>query len=924
VTITTRRIGIALALAGTVVRSAVAQRGNRGGGPAEPPLTATSTDPLAALRFRSIGPALTSGRLADMAIDPRNPHLWYVATAGGGLWKTTNSGLTFTSVFDNYGSYSTCCVLIDPKNSNTIWLATGENTNHRSAMAGDGIYKSTDAGATWKRVGLALSEKIGRMAIDPRNSDVVYVAAQGPLWAAGGERGLYKTADGGATWKAVLQISENTGITDVVLDPRNPDVLYAASYQRRRNPGLLIGGGPESAIYKSENAGANWRKLTNGLPTVDIGRIGLAISPQNPDVLYATIAAQGDASGFFRSADKGETWVKQSNWVSGDPQYYGEITPDPARFDHLCGVAVTPACTRDGGKTFQPVTWGVHSDHHYIAFDPSDTLHMWDGNDGGLYETMDAGRTWHHFENLPILQFYRIAVDNAVPFYNVYGGTQDNGSPGTPTRSPSAMGIRSSDVLSVNGGDGFYARIDPVDPAIIYASSQNAAFVRLDKRTGTSTSIAPPRFGPDSVRTRLAFEVPLIISPHKRERLYVFTNVLYKSEDRGDHWTPVSKDLTRSLNRDTFTVMGRKWGANAVNKHLFTNDLSLGTALDESPVTPGLIYAGTDDGLIQVTENGGTTWRTISEVAGVPAYTPVSSLVASRYNANVVYAAFNNQLHGDFTPYVFKSTDRGRTWTSIRANLPNRNEVWTIVEDHVNQNLLFIGTEHGAYVTLNGGAGWQQLKAGLPTVAVRDIQIQRGENDLLLGTFGRGIYVLDDYTPLRALAGPAPGNPDAVLLSPRRAWLYVPTPFERGGAGNGLYVGENTFGALLSYTLRDPTPAGSDVVLTVKDAANKDVALLAGPAGVGLNRAIWNLRTFAPPSANGRGRGGAGRGGAGDSTATDSAAAPARATPATPPLTGPLVPAGRYTIQLNRRTNGALTPLGAAQRLDVVPVEARR
>jgi len=317
-------------LTGTAFSPVVAQRGNRGGGPAEPPLTATATDPLAALRFRSIGPALTSGRLADMAIDPRNPHLWYVATAGGGLWKTTNAGLTFASVFDNYGSYSMCCVLVDPKNSNIVWLATGENTNHRSAMAGDGIYKSTDAGATWKRVGLALSEKIGRMAIDPRNSDVVYVAAQGPLWAAGGERGLYKTTDGGVTWKPALQISENTGITDVVLDPRNPDVVYAASYQRRRNPGLLIGGGPESAIYKSENAGANWRKLTNGLPTVDIGRIGLALSPQNADVIYATIAAQGDASGFFRSADKGETWVKQSNWVAGDPQYYGEITPDPA------------------------------------------------------------------------------------------------------------------------------------------------------------------------------------------------------------------------------------------------------------------------------------------------------------------------------------------------------------------------------------------------------------------------------------------------------------------------------------------------------------------------------------------------------------------------------------------------------------------
>ncbi len=905
----------------------VAQRGGRGAPP--PALTATPTDPLAALRFRSIGPAFTSGRHADMAVDPKNPHVWYVAMAAGGLWKTTNSGLTFTPIFDANGSYSMCCVLVDPRNSNVIWLATGENTNLRSAISGDGLFKSTDAGATWKRVGLERSEKIGRMAIDPRNSDVVWVAVQGPLWSGGGERGLYKTTNGGQSWKAVLQISENTGVADVVLDPRNPDVVYAATYQRRRLPGLLIGGGPEGGIYKSVDGGATFRKLTAGLPAVDLGRIALALSPQNPDVAYASVTAQGKESGFFRSTDAGETWVKQSSWNTGDPQYYGEIFPDPFHVDRVCALAVTNVCTADGGKTFTPVNWAVHVDNHHIGFDATDSLHIWSGNDGGLYESFDRGVTWRHFQ-IPATQFYAVTVDNTTPFYNIYGGTQDNGSIGTPSRSAHPSGIRASEGMTVGGGDGFQARADLVDNTVLYVSSQNGSIRRLDKRTGEGKAIAPPRTWGANQRIRTAFEMPYLISPHNNNRLYVLANVLFRSDNRGDAYRAVSGDLTRQLDRDTFTVMGRKWGPDAVNKHLFTNDLSVGTALDESPLREGLLYAGTDDGLIQVSENAGKSWRSIGSFPTVPEFTFVSRLLASRHDTNVVYAAFNNMLRGDFTPYVLKSADRGRTWVSIRANLPAGEHVWALAEDHVDRNILFAGTEHGIFVTLDGGRSWNPMSAGLPPIAVRDIAIQRRENDLVLGTFGRGIYLIDDYSPLRSLA--ASSTAEGLLVPPRAARVYVETPFQRAGIGNGLFTGDNPpYGALLSYVLRDATPSGSQTVLLIKDTRGKTINEVTAPGGAGLSRAIWNLRrradTVTTVAVGGRGAAPLGVGGRGAGTAAPADSAEGGGARGGgrggPPPLGPLVAPGTYMVQLARRAGPILTNIGAPQRLKVVSLEQR-
>ncbi|MCF7958154.1 MAG: glycosyl hydrolase, partial [Phycisphaerae bacterium] len=441
------------------------------------------------LQLRSIGPTFKPGRVADIAVDPRNRSIWYLANASGGLWKTTNRGINWEPIFDQGGSYSLGCITIDTQNSDVLWLGTGENSSNRSVGYGDGVYKSTDAGQSWECMGLSDSQHIGRILVDPRNSDVVFVAAEGPLWSGGGDRGLYKTTDSGKTWKAVLEISDNTGVTDIALDPRNPDVVYAASYQRRRHVGLLIGGGPESAIYKTTDGGQSWKKLSNGLPAVDIGRIALTISPQNPDVVYALVYAAGDESGFFRSADRGETWTRQSNYKVIDPQYYGEIYADPHQFDRIYTVDMLIHVTEDGGKHFQPVPWRMHVDHHAMAFDTTDRNHILVGNDGGLYESYDHGDSWRHFTNLSTSQFYRVAVDNALPFYNVYGGTQDNGSMGGPSRTSNRVGIRTSEWIQTGGGDGFQPRVDPEDTDIIYGLSQDGAAFRLDKRTGARTGI---------------------------------------------------------------------------------------------------------------------------------------------------------------------------------------------------------------------------------------------------------------------------------------------------------------------------------------------------------------------------------------------------------------------------------------------------
>jgi photosystem II stability/assembly factor-like uncharacterized protein len=915
------------------------------------------------LELRSIGPASTPGRIADIVVNPRNRNIWYLAVASGGLWKTTNRGISWTPIFDEGGSYSLGCIMLDPADPNVVWLGTGENQASRSMSFGDGVYKSTDAGQTWRRVGLANSEHIARILIDPRNSQVVYVASQGSLWAPGGDRGLFKTVDGGTTWKPVLQISENTGITDLVLDPRDPNVLYAASYQRRRNVGICIGGGPEAGIFKSVDGGATWNKLTSGIPSVDLGRIALALSPQNPDIVYALIVAAGTESGFFRSSDRGVTWVRQSNYRVVDPQYYGEIYPDPHHFDRIYAMDVTINVTDDGGKRFQRVPWQIHVDNHAMTFDPTDPDHLLVGNDGGLYETCDGGNTWRHFNNLSTVQYYRVAVDNAVPFYNVYGGSQDNGSHGGPSRTINRAGIRSSDWITVGGGDGMQARIDPKDPNIVYSMSQNAALSRLDKRTSVSQSIRPrggraspvepasgdanqpAAAGGPAAGVRWNWDAPLIVSSYAPTRLYLAGSRLLRSDDRGDNWTPVSEDLTRQINRDTLLVMGRTWDSNAVTKNLFTTDLGVASALSESPLMEGLLYVGTDDGLVQVSRDGGKNWRRIEQFTNVPDMSYVSDLFASRHDVNTVYAAFNNYQRGDFTPYLLKSTDQGDHWVSIRNDLPDRNPVWCIIEDPVNRNLLFTGTEFGLFFTIDGGTHWIQLRGGVPTIAFRDLEIQPRETDLVCATFGRGFFILDDYSPLRTVTSETLAK-QAVLFTPRKACVYNELSYVQAAYGD-YTVPNPPLGALLTYYLKEgpPQDQASRVVLTVTDADGRQVRQIDASATAGLHRVSWDLRSPAAAPSTARGvsdageeeeeeeeaevsqssggeerqvqadanqpgqeqargfrqgrRGGFGRGGR---------------------SAGPLVKPGRYTITLGRLVDGTLRPLGEPQTVEVVPL----
>jgi photosystem II stability/assembly factor-like uncharacterized protein len=839
-------------------------------------------DVFSGLKLRGIGPALMSGRVGDIAVDPVKRSTWYVAAASGGVWKTTNAGTTWTPIFDGYGSYSIGCVAVDPRNHLVVWVGTGENNSQRSVGYGDGLYKSIDGGASFSRVGLDASEHIGRILIDPRDSQVVYVAAQGPLWKSGGDRGLYKTIDGGKSWKAVLTVSANTGVTDIVLDPRNPDLLYAAAYQRRRHVWTLIDGGPESGVYRSTDAGATWRKINKGLPEGDKGRIGLAISPVNPDVLYATVEAARPNSGFFRSDNGGETWVKQSSTISTSPQYYQEIVADPRHFDRVYAMDTLLQVSEDGGKTFRPLgeRW-KHVDNHALWIDPADSDHLIVGCDGGLYETWDRGQTYRFTENLPITQFYKVAVDNDAPFYNVYGGTQDNATQGGPSQTNNVHGIRNSDWFVTVFGDGFDPVIDPANPNIIYSQWQYGGLVRYDRRSGERIDIKPQeaKGGP---ALRWNWDSALILSPHLNTRLYYGAQILFRSDDRGDTWKAISPDLTRNVDRNKLKVMGRIFSVDAVAKNESTSFYGSIVALAESPLVEGLIYAGTDDGLIQVTEDGGKSWRKIEDFpfTSKPSEIYVSDVEPSRHDPNTVYACFDNHQNGDFKPYVLRSADRGKTWVNIGGGLPERGSAYTIAADHETANLLFVGTELGVFATRDGGQHWDALRGGMPPIAVRDLEIQRRESDLVVGTFGRGIYILDDYSPLRHLT-PAVLDKPSALLPIKKAMLYVPAaPFsggEKSFQGASFYTAPNPpFGATFTYYLKDslktkkaarreqeqkleregkdvPYPdwaalkledreEGPTLILTIKNAEGQIVRRLTGPITSGVHRVNWDLR----------------------------------------------------------------------------------
>ncbi len=900
-----------------------------------------TAETFSGLELRSIGPALTSGRISDLAVHPEDHSTIYVAAASGGVWKTTNGGTTWQPIFDHQGSYSIGCVTLDPQNPHVVWVGTGENNSQRSVGYGDGVYKSLDGGATWTHMGLASSEHIGKIVIDPRDSDIVYVAAQGPLWSSGGDRGLYKTTDGGKTWVLVLEISEHTGVSDLVFDPRDPDVLYATAYQRRRHVWTLINGGPESALHKSTDGGASWRRIEGGLPKGDVGRIGLAISPLDPDVLYAVVEAALDKGGFFRSTDRGEHWEKRSGYVSASPQYYQELFPDPHDIDRVYSMDVYLQVTEDGGKTFHsvPETY-KHVDNHAFWIDPDDTDHLLDGCDGGLYESFDRGATWRFFTNLPITQFYKLTVDNALPFYNVYGGTQDNFTLGGPSRTLSEYGIATSDWIITLGGDGFQAAVDPENPDIVYSQWQYGNLFRFDKKNGEVIDIRP-RPGVDDTPLRWNWDAPLIISPHSAARLYYAAQQIFKSEDRGDSWTTISRDLSRQIDRDQLPVMGKVWPVDAIAKSVSTSPYGNVVSLDESPLAEGLIYAGTDDGLIQVSEDDGGAWRKIESFPGVPESTYVNDIAASLHDSDTVYAAFNNHKQGDFAPYLLASTDRGASWTAIHGDpavsgLPERGSVYTVALDHEQAGLLFAGTEFGVFFT-RGDGRWVELTGGMPTVGVRDIALQRRENDLVLGTFGRGFYILDDYTPLRH-ASPEKLEQAALLFPVKKTPMYMEhhllgmprSPF----VGDDHYFASNPpFGATFTYYLKDgletlaeqrreaekaaaeeggtaPYPSLDDlraeareeapaILLTVRDADGHVVRHLEGPVGAGFHRIAWNLRFPAPNPAS---------------------VTPIELGPFDDPIVGPMVVPGTYSVSLARRIAGEVTPLGGPETFETVPI----
>ncbi len=887
---------------------------------------------LAGLAFRNIGPAIMSGRISDIAIHPLHRHTWYVAVGSGGVWKTDNAGTTWTPIFDTLASYSIGCVTLDPSNPETVWVGTGENVSGRHVGFGDGVYRSLNGGKSWKNMGLAKSEHIGRILVDPRDSDVVYVAAEGPLWSSGGDRGLYKTADGGKSWTAVLEISKDTGVTSVEFDPADPDTLYAAAYQRRRSVAAFMGGGPESGLYKSDDAGKTWRKLTVGLPKGDMGKIGLAVSPIDPRVVYATIEAGPEEKGFYRSADRGESWEKRNPYISGGtgPHYYQEIFADPNAFDRVYQMDPGLMATDDGGKTWRRVDeTNKHGDNHAMAFVKGDPGYILNGSDGGVYETYDAAKTWRFFENLPVTQFYKLALDNALPFYNVHGGAQDNGSQLGPSRTVNAHGISNADWLITYGADGYATAIDPEDPDTVYLEWQIGNLLRYDKKSHETVYISP-RAEPGDPPLRFNWDSPIVISPHARTRLYYAGQFVWRSDDRGDSWARISPDLTRGIFRLEQKIMGRQWSADGLWDHGAMSQFGTITSLSESRLAEGLIYAGTDDGLIQVTEDGGKTWRRIDKIAGVPDYFFVNKIMASKHDKDTVYAAVDNHKTGDYKPYLMMSADRGRTWTNIAGGLPQRTIVWSVAQDHVKKDLVFAGTEFGIYATLDGGKTWLKLGGGVPTISFRDIEVQERESDLVGASFGRGFFVLDDYSPLREMSEAGLAKGDA-LYAVKKALQYVPKrPIDsdmKGCLGETYYAAPNPpFGAVFTYYLKDGVKSAAEarreaeaklvkdgkdvpfpgwdalrkeeneekpaVVLIIADEAGQIVRRVAAPATKGLHRVAWNLRY---PAA--------------DPTQLETAR---RESWERDPV-GPMVVPGRFSVTLAKVADGVTTPLAGPQ-----------
>lgn len=879
-----------------------------------------SKNPLNGLAFRNIGPAMTSGRIADIAIHPENESIWYVAVGSGGVWKTTNSGTTWKALFDKEKVYSMGCVTIDPNNPHTIWVGTGENVGGRHAGFGDGVYVSHDDGKTWKNMGLKNSEHVSKIIVHPSNPDIVWVASQGPLWSKGGERGVYKTIDGGKTWKRTLGDAAWVGATDMLIDPNNPDVLYAATWQRHRTVAGYLGGGPGSGLHKSTDGGDTWKALKTGIPKSNLGKTGLAMSPFNSDVIYAALELDRTKGGVYMTTNGGESWAKQSDAVSGGtgPHYYQELIASPHHEGTLYFMNNSALISIDHGKTFTNMSrTNQHSDSHALVFKKSDPNYLLIGTDGGLYESFDGTESWKYVRNLPITQYFKIAVDDAKPFYNVYGGTQDNGSHGGPSRTISSDGIASADWWKTLGADGAQTATEPGNPDITYGEFQQGVLWRIDSKTRESVFIQPQAREGDPYE-RFNWDAPIVVSSHNPQRLYFASQRVWKSENRGDAWTPISGDLTLNQERMNFPYYGtsQSWD-NAWDVGAMSNYNTI-TSLAESPKQEGLIYAGTDDGLIQVSEDGGANWRkfSLNAIKGVPATPFVNDVRTDLFDANVVYAALDNHKYGDYKPYIIKSNDKGKTWFLINGDLPNKLLIWRLVQDHVKKDLLFAATEFGVYTTLNGGKNWIKLEGGMPTIPIRDITIQRRENDLVAGSFGRGIFILDDISPLREYT--ASMSAAEATLFPIKPVQWYRESSRVGSQGDAEWVAKNPpFGANFTYFMADKIKSkkdirkekekkgaakfpgwdaveeesrqdGPSILLVIKDEAGNVINTVKGKNKKGFNRVSWNLsypsksgeRLQVPKERRGFRRGG-----------------------------GVMVTPGNYTATLVKRVDGANTVL---------------
>jgi photosystem II stability/assembly factor-like uncharacterized protein len=851
---------------------------------------------LAGFKWRNVGPANVDGRVTDIEGIPSPSRTFYVGTAGGGIWKTTNAGTSFQPLFQNEPVSSIGDIAIAPSDTNVVYVGTGEANSRNSITPGGGVYKSTDGGHTWKYVGLRETEMIGRIIVNPTDANIVYVAALGHAWGPNKERGLYKSTDGGATWKLSKFISDKAGFVDVAMDPSDPNTLYASSWERVRGPYFLQSGGPGSALWKSTDAGATWTEIKGGgFPSTMKGRIGIAIAHSNPKIVYALVEAdslpnpkrststkgrQKLQNGLYRSEDAGATWTKMNDHDER-PFYYSQVRVDPQNPNRVYWSSTPVNFSDDGGKTVRNATIGIHVDHHAMWIDPNDGAHFVVGDDGGISQTWDRGGNYDFINTLPIAQFYAVSYDMAVP-YRVCGGLQDNGSWCGPSRRKSG-GITNAMWFVVGGGDGFYTAQDPTNPNTIYAESQGGNIGRLNYATGANSRVTKPSFRDrylqfedsmvvtrgdttrpetpamkrkiaefraqqveDSIENDMRFnwETPYFISPHASSTLYIGGNRVLKSLDRGDHVFPISPDLTTKdtakIRVSTQTTGGITLDATGAETY------GTITTLAESPVRAGLLYAGTDDGNVWLTRNDGATWENLTgRFAGVPKGTEVSRIEPSAYDSATFYITFDNHERNDFTPYVFVTTDYGKTFRSLSAGIPTDAPNWVRVirEDPVNRDLLFLGTDVAAYVSLDRGAHWQRFMTGMPTTPVYDLKIQPRDHELIAGTHGRSVWIVD-IAPLEQMKDATARGTGTHFFAPSTAFQYGEPPVEGQETGQKYFEGTSVpYGAEFTYRLAPGTRDSVKFVVTSAGGDTLSVIDGARPSRAAINRVYWNFRT---------------------------------------------------------------------------------